>query len=45
VTPADPFAAFIERAASELAAQGFPRMPARVLMALNATEDGKATAQ
>ena len=45
MTSADPFAAFIERAASELAAQGFPRMPARVLMALTATQDGKATAE
>lgn len=42
---ADPFEAFIERASSELAAQGFPRMPARVLMALTATEDGKATSE
>lgn len=41
----DPFAEFIERASSELAAQGFPRMPARVLMALTATEDGKATSE
>lgn len=41
----DPYADFIERAASELAAQGFPRMPARVLMALTATDDGKATAE
>ena len=42
---ADPFAQFVERASSELAAQGFPRMPARVLMALTATDDGKATAE
>jgi hypothetical protein len=41
----DPFAEFIERASSELAAQGFPRMPARVLMALTATADGKATSE
>jgi DNA-binding transcriptional regulator GbsR (MarR family) len=41
----DPFAEFIERASSELFAQGFPRMPARVLMALTATDDGKATAE
>jgi len=41
----DPFAEFIERASSELAAQGFPRMPARVLMALTATDDGKATSE
>jgi len=42
---ADPFGEFIERASSEMAAQGFPRMPARVLMALTATEEGKATAE
>jgi DNA-binding transcriptional regulator GbsR (MarR family) len=41
----DPFAEFIERASSEMVAQGFPRMPARVLMALTATDDGKATAE
>jgi DNA-binding transcriptional regulator GbsR (MarR family) len=41
----DPFTEFIERASSEMVAQGFPRMPARVLMALTATEDGKATAE
>jgi DNA-binding transcriptional regulator GbsR (MarR family) len=45
MTGADPFDAFIERASSEMVAQGFPRMPARVLMALTATEDGKATAE
>jgi DNA-binding transcriptional regulator GbsR (MarR family) len=43
--PADPFDEFIERAASEMAAQGFPRMPARVLMALTATDEGKATSE
>jgi DNA-binding transcriptional regulator GbsR (MarR family) len=42
---ADPFGEFIERASSEMVAQGFPRMPARVLMALTATEEGKATAE
>jgi DNA-binding transcriptional regulator GbsR (MarR family) len=41
----DPFAEFIERSSSEMVAQGFPRMPARVLMALTATDDGKATAE
>jgi DNA-binding transcriptional regulator GbsR (MarR family) len=41
----DPFDEFIERASSEMVAQGFPRMPARVLMALTATEDGKATSE
>ncbi|CAN5158869.1 MarR family transcriptional regulator [soil metagenome] len=43
--PPDPFAEFVERSSSELAAQGFPRMPARVLMALTATDDGKATSE
>jgi DNA-binding transcriptional regulator GbsR (MarR family) len=43
--PADPFDVFIERTSSEMVAQGFPRMPARVLMALTATEEGKATAE
>lgn len=42
---ADPFDVFIERASSEMVAQGFPRMPARVLMTLTATEEGKATAE
>jgi DNA-binding transcriptional regulator GbsR (MarR family) len=41
----DPFGEFIERASSEMVAQGFPRMPARVLMALTATEDGRATSE
>ena len=41
----DPFAEFIERSSSEMVAQGFPRMPARVLMALTATDDGRATAE
>jgi len=45
MTPADPFDDFIEGASSELAAQGFPRMAARVLMAITATDDGKATAE
>ena len=45
MSDADPFAEFVERASSELAAQGFPRMPARVLMALTATDDGKATSE
>jgi DNA-binding transcriptional regulator GbsR (MarR family) len=45
MSSADPFDVFIERASSEMVAQGFPRMPARVLMALTATEEGKATAE
>lgn len=34
---------FVDRASSELAAQGFPRMPAKVIMALTASEDGRMT--
>jgi DNA-binding transcriptional regulator GbsR (MarR family) len=45
MTTADPFDEFIDRASSVMVAQGFPRMPARVLMALTATEEGKATAE
>ncbi len=45
MTDADLFAEFIERSSSEMAAQGFPRMPARVLMALTATEEGRATSE
>jgi len=44
MTAADPFAGFVERTASELAAQGFPRMPANVIMALTASEEGRLTA-
>ena len=44
MTAADPFDGFVQRAASELTAQGFPRMPASVIMALTASEEGKATA-
>jgi DNA-binding transcriptional regulator GbsR (MarR family) len=35
---------FVEQSASALAAAGFPRMPARVLMALTAAENGSLTA-
>jgi DNA-binding transcriptional regulator GbsR (MarR family) len=35
---------FVEQSASALAAAGFPRMPARVLMALTAAESGSLTA-
>ena len=35
---------FVEQSASALAAAGFPRMPARVLMALTAAESGGLTA-
>jgi DNA-binding transcriptional regulator GbsR (MarR family) len=34
---------FVEHAAGELAAQGFPPMPARVLMALTASDEGALT--
>jgi DNA-binding transcriptional regulator GbsR (MarR family) len=37
-------ARFVERFALDLAEAGFPRMPARVLVALLATESGSATA-
>jgi DNA-binding transcriptional regulator GbsR (MarR family) len=36
---------FIAIAAGELAAQGFPAMPARVLMALTASDDGRLTSE
>ena len=39
----DAVAAFVESAASELSAQGFPRMPAYVIMALTASEEGSLT--
>ena len=41
---ADPVGEFVELTASDLAAQGFPRMPAYVLMALTATDSGRLTA-
>jgi predicted transcriptional regulator len=44
MTTTDPLSGFVERAASELTAQGFPRMPASVIMALMASEEGKMTA-
>ena len=49
MTDADPpggdaIAEFVERTASELAAEGFPRMPAYVLMTLTATDSGRLTA-
>lgn len=34
---------FVEHAAGELIAQGFPAMPARILMALTASDDGRLT--
>jgi DNA-binding transcriptional regulator GbsR (MarR family) len=36
---------FVAAASTELAAQGFPAMPARVLMALTASDDGRLTAE
>jgi len=44
MTDADPIGEFVERTASDLAAQGFPRMPAYVLMTLTATDSGRLTA-
>lgn len=44
MTAADPFAQFVENTAGELVAQGFPRMPANVIMALTASEEGRMTA-
>jgi len=41
---ADPVGEFVERTAGDLAAQGFPRMPAYVLMTLTATDSGRLTA-
>jgi predicted transcriptional regulator len=41
---ADPIGEFVERTAGDLAAQGFPRMPAYVLMTLTATDAGRLTA-
>jgi biotin operon repressor len=36
---------FVASASSELASQGFPPMPARVLMALTASDDARLTAE
>lgn len=41
----DAYADFVACAATELAAQGFPPMPARVIMALTASEEGQLTAE
>jgi DNA-binding transcriptional regulator GbsR (MarR family) len=43
MTEPDPYADFVQRAASEFVAQGFPRMPAYVIMALTASEEGRLT--
>ena len=44
MSEADATREFVERTASELAAEGFPRMPAYVLMTLTATDSGRLTA-
>ncbi|HEY4152106.1 MAG TPA: helix-turn-helix domain-containing protein [Pseudolysinimonas sp.] len=44
MTDPDPVAELVERTASDLAAQGFPRMPAYVLMTLTASDSGRLTA-
>lgn len=44
MTDADTLAQFVESTAGELIAQGFPRMPAKVVMALTASEEGRLTA-
>jgi hypothetical protein len=44
MTEPDPVGDLVERTASELAAQGFPRMPAYVLMTLTASDTGRLTA-
>lgn len=41
----DPRAEFVEHAAAIFIAQGFPPMPARVLMALTASDAGRMTSQ
>lgn len=38
-------AAFVESASREFAAAGFPALPARVIMALTATDEGRLTAE
>jgi len=45
VTPEELIADFVARTATELASQGFPTMPARVIMALTASEAGQLTAE
>lgn len=44
VPAASAIAAYADAAGGELAAQGFPRVAARVLMAITAAEDGRLTA-
>ena len=44
MTEPHPNSEFVAKAAGDLAAQGFPRMPGYVLMALMASDDGRLTA-
>jgi len=39
-----PSSEFVQHAAGDMVAQGFPRMPAYVLMALNGNDEGRMTA-
>ncbi|MCW2805472.1 MAG: hypothetical protein JWN06_3689 [Propionibacteriaceae bacterium] len=45
MTSDDMLTDLVDRAASELAANGFPAMPARVIMALTVSEEGRLTAE
>ena len=40
----DPYADFVQRTGAALVAQGVPRMPAYVIMALTASDEGRLTA-
>lgn len=44
MTAPDLVAEFVARSSGELVAKGFPRVPAQVMMALTASEDGRLTA-
>ena len=44
MTGPHPSSEFVQHAAGDLVAQGFPRMPAYVLMALNGNDEGRMTA-
>jgi DNA-binding transcriptional regulator GbsR (MarR family) len=44
MTEPDPSSDFVRKAASDFVAQGFPRMPAYVIMALTASDNGRLTA-
>lgn len=45
MTPDELIADFVARTSTELASHGFPAMPARVIMALTASETGQLTAE